>query len=405
MLARLLNVLCVLVTHAETFIKLLLPSYVAGLIIGKDGAEITHLMQTTGTNVKFSPGRELYPATQDRVCVITGSVSSIVNALRTIYQRIGDNERIKTESSETVRQLKMLVSNIASGMVIGKSGQSVKSIQQDCSVRIQISSKEEAGGLPERILTIQGETEHILSASKMVLERITNDPEADKWKRLLSYSSYSTTQAHGSSISSLGSASTTTANTLAAANSHPSNYSMSSFFQSMSHPGYSNMANFQSAAAAAAAAAATGTTSAQGAHAFTQSADSMGSASSLSQAMFTYMYAQSLMSNSAYFSRYSPAIVDGVNMTIPGATLATFEIAIPEVMISAVLGAGGKLISDLIQTTGTHVQLSQKGDYIPGTYNRKLTITGPILGVQSAHLMIMQSIVREQEPFRKQGLI
>ena len=381
--------------YTETFIKLLLPSYVAGLIIGKDGAEITHLMQTTGAGVKFSPGRELYPGTQDRVCVITGNVNSIVSTLKSIYQRIADNERVKSDTTEIIRQLKMLVSNIASGMVIGKSGQNVKLVQQECNVRIQISSKEDSGGLPERILTIQGETEKILAASRMVLDRISNDPEADKWKRLLSYGGYSvSSQPHASGIPSLGVSSG--ASSLA---SNSSNYSMASFF----HPAYSNMANFQSAAAVAAAAASSSGTGQAAGH--SQGAENMGSSASLTHAMFTYMYAQSLMSNSAYYSRYSPAIVDGVNMTIPGATLATFEIAIPEVMISAVLGAGGKLISDLIQSTSTHVQLSQKGDYIPGTYNRKLTITGPILGVQSAHLMVMQCIVREQEAFRKQGLI
>ena len=387
------------IISSDTFIKLLLPSYVAGLIIGKDGAEITLLMQTTGAGVKFSPGRELYPGTQDRVCVITGNVASIVSALRSIYQRIADNERIKSDSAEIIRQLKMLVSNIASGMVIGKSGQNVKLIQQECNVRIQISSKEDSSGLPERILTIQGETDKILAASGMVLDRISNDPEADKWKRLLSYGGYSATasssQSLASGIPSLGVVSSG-ANSLA---SNSSNYSMSSFFH---HPAYSNMANFQSAAAMAAAA---GSGAGQAAVSATQGTDSMGGSASLSHAMFTYMYAQSLMTNSAYYTRYSPAVVEGVNMTIPGATLATFEIAIPEVMISAVLGAGGKLVSDLIQSTSTHVQLSQKGDYIPGTYNRKLTITGPILGVQSAHLMVMQCIVREQEAFRKQGLI
>lgn len=358
-------------------------------------------MQTTGTNVKFSPGRELYPGTQDRVCVIVGCVGSIVSALKSIYRKIGESDRLKTDSLDTLRQLKMLISNIASGMVIGKSGQTVKSIQLDCAVRIQISSKEDAGGLPERVLTVQGETDNILSAARMVLERIINDPEADKWKRMLSYSGYTTSQSHASGIPSLASSSSSSsAANAASSNSHTDYSSLSSFFQSMVHPAYSNMANFQSAAAAAATAS-----SNPSSHSFTHGADTMGSASSLSQAMFTYMYAQSLMTNSAYFSRYSPAVVDGVNMSIPGATLATFEIAIPEVMISAVLGPGGKLISDLIQTTGTHVQLSQKGDYIPGTYNRKLTITGPILGVQSAHLMVMQSIVREQEAFRKQGLI
>ena len=89
----------------------------------------------------------------------------------------------------------------------------------------------------------------------------------------------------------------------------------------------------------------------------------------------------------------------------PGATLATFEIAIPEIMITSVVGAGSKLITDLMQSTGARIQLSMKGDYIPGTYNRKLTIAGPILSVQAAQMVILQKIIKEQEAFRKQGLI
>lgn len=371
----------------ETFAKILFPSFVAGIIIGKDGAEISHLMSSTGTTIKFSPGRELYPGSQDRVCMIIGFISNILDALKLIYQRILENER--GSDSETVKILKMLISNISSGMVIGKSGQTIKAIQQGCGVRINITNKEESRGMPERTLTISGETTNVLEAAQMILERTVHDPESDKWKRLVSYSNYSLAVSQPS-----------TTHTSSSVTATPLSTDYASFLQSMmqQHPAYSSMASLQQAAAVAAAA--TPASSFQ-----SSPGDNSSGSSSLTHAMLTYMYAQSLMSNSAYFTRYTPVMVDGVNLTVPGATLATFEIAVPEVMVSAVLGPGAKLITDLIQTTGTRVQLSSKGDYIPGTYNRKLTISGPVLSVQSAHLMVMQNIVREQEAFRKQGLI
>ena len=141
-----------------------------------------------------------------------------------------------------------------------------------------------------------------------------------------------------------------------------------------------------------------------GANAASQT-NSAASASLYTQAMMSHAYSQSLMSTSTPYSHFNPVMIDGVNLMVPGATLCTFEIALPEVMVSSVMGVSGKLISDLTQTTGARVQLSGKGEYIPGTYNRKLTITGPILSVQAAHMVVTQKILKEQEVFMKQGLI
>ena len=126
---------------------------------------------------------------------------------------------------------------------------------------------------------------------------------------------------------------------------------------------------------------------------------------SLNTAMLSYSYAQSLMANSSYLGHMNPVMVDGVNLMVPGATLCTYEIAIPEIMIGSIIGHGGKLLSDLMAATSTRITLSGKGEYIPGTYNRKLTIIGPILSVQSAQMIIVQKIMKEQEVYRKQGLV
>ena len=301
----------------------------------------------------------------------------------------------------------MLVSNIAAGMIIGKSGQTIKSLQQDNGVKIQISKKDDASLLPERILTISGsETEPTLKALHQIVDLTRNDPDVNKWKKLLSYNNYS------SKVPS-----TSTASTVMSGASHAhagfgmqqmqarqsmgaagTDYSSSGFLSVLQHPAYAAFAGSSMAQAAQAQAA-----QAQAAQAQAQVQANAGT--SFNMAMLSYTYAQSLMTNSSYLGHVNPVMVDGVNLMIPGATLCTYEIAIPEIMISIVIGHGGKLLSDLMQSTGTRIQLSGKGEYIPGTYNRKLTIIGPILSVQAAHMVLLQKIMKEQETYRKQGLV
>lgn len=401
----------------ETFLKFLLPNFVSGMIIGSAGSKVSKMMEDTNTVIKFSPGRELYPGTTDRVCIIIGAIPDICAAVRRIHDTMSQSTHLRAEEIQDLKKhFKMVISNIASGMVIGKSGLTVKSIQSDCGVKIQISNKDE-NSLPERMLTISGETEAILKAVQRVLEHTIDDPDANKWKRMISYSGYSVSP--GTSKSSRSSSSLTSSGHSSSIN--PSNISMT--------PQHSNIMTQPSAAAAAAMAYGHGGTganmsdstsaflsllqqqqqhqaySAYGATAAAAAAQTSSSGNLLNQALLSYAYSQSLMSTPSYYGQINPVMVDGVNLTIPGATLSTYEVAVPEVMVSSVVGAGGKMLADLIQTTGARVQLSGKGEYIPGTYNRKLTIAGPILSVQAAHMIVMQKILKEQDAYQKQGLI
>jgi len=373
----------------ETFLKFLLPNYVPGMIIGSAGSTIGEMMDSTNTVIKFSPGRELYPGTSERICVIIGAIPDICVALNRIFSKMADPSHMRAEElQESMKHFKMLVSNIAAGMVIGKLGQTIKTIQQECGVKIQISSKDESS-LPERSLSILGDSESIVSAVRLVLEHTKSDPDAHKWKKLLSYNAFSgavgqkpfssntpTGGGHGSGTSpSLGMATSGGSSMAAYGGSPTQDYSASNFMTMLQQQSYAALSNAANQSGA-----------------------------SVNQALLSYAYAQSLMTSS-YYGHFNPVMVDGVNLSVPGATLATFEIAVPEIMVSSVLGPGNKLITDLIQSTGARIQLSVKGDYIPGTYNRKLTIAGPILSVQSAHMILLQKIIKEQETFRKQGLI
>lgn len=302
------------------------------------------------------------------------------------------------ELQSSLGKFKMLVSNIAAGMVIGKSGQTIKSLQEENDVKIQISKKDDTSVLPERILTISAsETEPILRALSPILELTRNDPDLQKWKKLLSYSNYSSRipspapSLNCSSSGAMGNSSILNAHSMSNLQSAvmAADYTSPSTFLSMlHHPAYAGMAH-QAAQAQVQAA---------------QQAQAQAGAT-FNAAMLSYSYSQSLMTNSSYLGHMNPVMVDGVNLMVPGATLCTYEIAVPEIMISSVIGHGGKLLTDLMQSTSTRITISGKGEYIPGTYNRKLTIIGPILSVQAAQMIVVQKIMKEQEVYRKQGLV
>lgn len=367
----------------------------SGLIIGSAGSTVNKLMETTSTIIKFSPGRELYPGTNDRVCLVTGAILDICQALKLIFATMLQSTHAKSdELVESMKHFKMIVSNIASGMVIGKSGHTIKSIQLECGVKMQITNKDE-NSLPERTLTVDGETDAILKAVEKILSHTTDDPDAGKWRRLIIYSNYS--------ISPSVSASTSSHSLAPGKSGHgsvlPNMPSQSAYGSSSSDP----------AAAFMALIAQHQQQQQQHQHAYSAYSQvppsSHSGGSSFNQALMSYAYAQSLLNNSSYYNQFQPVMVDGVNLTVPGATVSTYEIAVPEVMVTAVAGNDNKLLADLMQTTGARVQLSGKGEFIPGTYNRKMTVTGPILSVQSAHMIILQKLLKEQENYQKHGML
>eukprot|EP00930_Biecheleria_cincta_P007832 TRINITY_DN109106_c0_g1_i1.p1 TRINITY_DN109106_c0_g1~~TRINITY_DN109106_c0_g1_i1.p1 ORF type:complete len:329 (+),score=47.43 TRINITY_DN109106_c0_g1_i1:30-1016(+) len=55
-----------------------------------------------------------------------------------------------------------------------------------------------------------------------------------------------------------------------------------------------------------------------------------------------------------------------------------------------IIGKGGAFLQSVCQDTGAKVQISKRGEYIPGTQNRSVSISGPMAGVHSAHAMVLE---------------
>lgn len=72
------------------------------------------------------------------------------------------------------------------------------------------------------------------------------------------------------------------------------------------------------------------------------------------------------------------------------------ELEVPENIVGAILGPGGKGIVELQQFTQTNIQISKKGVYVPGTRNRIVTITGTPNNITKAQYLIRQRISQEE---------
>lgn len=72
------------------------------------------------------------------------------------------------------------------------------------------------------------------------------------------------------------------------------------------------------------------------------------------------------------------------------------DLEVPESIVGAILGPGGKGIVELQQYTQTNIQISKKGVYMPGTRNRIVTITGTPNNIQKAQYLIQQRIQQEE---------
>ncbi|XP_037451102.1 protein BTR1-like [Triticum dicoccoides] len=72
-------------------------------------------------------------------------------------------------------------------------------------------------------------------------------------------------------------------------------------------------------------------------------------------------------------------------------------IGVADEHIGAVVGRAGRNITEIIQASGARIKISDRGDFIPGTSDRKVTITGTSEAIQAAEAMIMQRVTASQE--------
>ncbi|XP_008576828.1 PREDICTED: RNA-binding protein Nova-2 [Galeopterus variegatus] len=325
--------------EGEYFLKVLIPSYAAGSIIGKGGQTIVQLQKETGATIKLSKSKDFYPGTTERVCLVQGTAealnavhSFIAEKVREIPQAMTKPEVVNilqpqtTMNPDRAKQAKLIVPNSTAGLIIGKGGATVKAVMEQSGAWVQLSQKPEGINLQERVVTVSGEPEQVHKAVSAIVQKVQEDPQSSSCLNI----SYANVAGP-------------------VANSNPTGSP------------YASPADVLPAAAAASAAGGGG--------------GPLVAAAAAAGAAGGFLTAEKLAAESAK---------------------ELVEIAVPENLVGAILGKGGKTLVEYQELTGARIQISKKGEFLPGTRNRRVTITGSPAATQAAQYLISQRVTYEQ---------
>lgn len=72
-------------------------------------------------------------------------------------------------------------------------------------------------------------------------------------------------------------------------------------------------------------------------------------------------------------------------------------IGVADEHIGAVVGRGGRNIMEISQVSGARIKISDRGDFMSGTSDRKVTITGSQAAIQRAETMILNKVSSNAE--------
>jgi heterogeneous nuclear ribonucleoprotein K len=75
-----------------------------------------------------------------------------------------------------------------------------------------------------------------------------------------------------------------------------------------------------------------------------------------------------------------------------GGAPVTMRLAVPDMQVGSLVGKGGAVVKELIAVSGASIKISQKGENVPGTNNRIVTISGAPGSVSYAHMLVLQKV-------------
>ncbi|KFQ07019.1 RNA-binding protein Nova-1, partial [Leptosomus discolor] len=364
-----------------------------------------------------------FAGTTERVCLIQGTVEAlnavhgfIAEKIREMPQNVAKTEpvsilqpqttvnpdRIKqtlpsspttTKSSPSdpmttsrANQVKIIVPNSTAGLIIGKGGATVKAIMEQSGAWVQLSQKPDGINLQERVVTVSGEPEQNRKAVELIIQKIQEDPQSGSCLNI----SYANVTGPVANSNPTGSPYANTAEVLPTA---------AAAAGLLGHANLAGVAAFPAVLSGFTGNDLVAITSALNTLAsYGYNLNTLGLGLSQAAATGACSLAAATAATNGYFGAASPlaaSAILGTEKSTDGSK-DVVEIAVPENLVGAILGKGGKTLVEYQELTGARIQISKKGEFVPGTRNRKVTITGTPAATQAAQYLITQRITYEQ---------
>ncbi|CAN6562303.1 unnamed protein product [Malus baccata var. baccata] len=277
-----------------------------------------------------------------------------------------------SDSVEKPTYVRFLVSNAAAGSVIGKGGATITDFQSQSGARIQLSRNHEFfPGTTDRIIMISGTINEIVKAVDLVLAKLLSELHSEETEEVEPRTKLRLVVPNSSCGGIIGKGGST----------------IKSFIEESQagikiSPQDNNYFGLNDRLVTV-----------------TGSLDEQMRAVDLIVAKLSEdsHYAQSMNAPFSY-----PAY-NAMSYGPPNGTGGKFQnakedqsnsvtIGVADEHIGLVLGRGGRTITEISQGSGAKIKISDRGDFMSGTTDRKVTITGSQRAIRTAESMIMQKV-------------
>ncbi|KAF5395872.1 Far upstream element-binding protein 2 [Paragonimus heterotremus] len=161
-----------------------IPDRYVGLVIGKRGEQITQLQNESCCKVQISQGElvshfvDFLAGTPERTVTLTGTVQQIEHAKRLIAEIIerADKNGPVTPAvypkSDNVTTIEMMIPGMKAGLIIGKGGETIKSLQEENGVKMVLIQQTNNPSPDDKPLRITGDPARVEKAKQAVLNLI-----------------------------------------------------------------------------------------------------------------------------------------------------------------------------------------------------------------------------------------
>ncbi|KAJ0235169.1 Protein BTR1 [Hirschfeldia incana] len=277
------------------------------------------------------------------------------------------------ESAEKPTHVRFLVSNAAAGSVIGKGGSTITEFQAKSGARIQLSRNQEFfPGTTDRIIMISGSTKEVVNGLELILDKLHSELHAEEGSDVEPRRRLRLVVPNSSCGGIIGKGGATIKSFIEESKAGIKISPLDNTFYGLSDRLVTLSGTFEEQMRAI----------------------------DLILAKLTEddHYSQNVHSPFSYAAGYNSA-----NYAHNGSggryqnhqkeeAGTTVTIGVSDEHIGLVLGRGGRNIMEITQMTGARIKISDRGDFMSGTTDRKVSITGSQRAIQQAETMIKQKV-------------
>lgn len=157
---------------SEEKIEIIIPHSAIGLVIGKGGENIKKIQNESGATVRVDPNT--VDEKGNKLCTITGTKQAVEEAHMQVSNVIESAaiKRPRTQTMDGADQYRMKIPASRTGAIIGKGGETIKSIKQQSGCDIELDKHAKECGPDESVFIIRGSQDRIAKARALIDARL-----------------------------------------------------------------------------------------------------------------------------------------------------------------------------------------------------------------------------------------